>query len=351
MIVTQAFAEVLNGSRWMIDPTAMVSLLTRALATTPQEVEAARVEAASMDRLASPTVVGDTAMIAMQGPIVYKANWFSMLFGCASIEIMRHQFRVAMADSTVRTILFRCDSPGGVVDFVPEFGDEIYAARQSGRKPILFAADPVIGSAAYWLAAQGNAIYASRSSMIGSIGTYIEHHDISAMLEKMGIKITLVAHPAAKVLGNQYEPMSEAALADRQAFVDEVGLEFEAAVMRGRNASKQKVLGWTQLGIPPRGKRAIELGLADKAGSFDELMAKLTNVHAPRVRADGELTMVLAESGVPEVKAADVSAEPAAPVEGETTAEAPFAPAAEAVDAQRQADLDALQLAQAVAEA
>jgi len=273
--MTQAYAEVLDGSRWLMEPKAMRALLTRALATSAQEVEAARVAFAGMpERMMQPTMVGDVAVIAMTGPIVYRMSWFAMLFGCASIEMMCQQFRTALADPAVRTILFRCDSPGGTVDMVPEFADEIYAAR--GTKPLVAAADTWMASAAYWLGAQCDQIHATRSSMLGSIGTYVQHEDISGMLEQLGIKITLIAHPAKKVDGNEYSPLSETAQADYQAYVDEVGLEFEAAVARGRGVPKSTVTEWTQLGIPPRGKRAIALGLADKMGTFDAVLAKLT---------------------------------------------------------------------------
>ena len=272
--MTQAFAEVLQGSRWLVEPSAMRALVMRALALSSQEVEAARIAVAAMgDRELMPTMVGDVAVIPMTGFITYKASWFSMLFGC-SIQQMQAQFRVAVADASTRTILFRCDSPGGVVDMVPEFADEIYAAR--GTKPMLAVADPLIASAAYWLTSQCDTIYASRSSMLGSIGTKTEHEDISALLEKQGVKMTIIAHPDAKRAGNPYEPLSEEARAELQAWVDEVGLEFEAAVSRGRGVPKARVVEWTQLCLTPRGKRALSLGLADKVGTFDGVLGKLT---------------------------------------------------------------------------
>lgn len=278
-MMTRAFAEVLDGSHWLIEPNAMRALLARSLATTGGEIERAQDAVAGFqDRLAQPTMAGDVAVISMAGPIVYKMSWFAMLFGCASIEMMRMQFRTAIADPAVKTIVFRCDTPGGVVDMVPEFADEVYAAR--GPKQILFVADTMIASAGYWLAAQGDAIYATRSSHLGSIGVYTQHEDISVMLDRLGVKITLIAHPDKKIEGNPFEPLAEAAKQNIQAQVDEIGLEFEAAVMRGRGVSRARVLEWTQLGVPPRGKRAIEIGLADKVGTFDGLLAKLTKGRA-----------------------------------------------------------------------
>lgn len=336
--MTQALAEVLNGSCWLMEQNAMRAMLARALAITPQEVDAARVSAAAIsERAQAPQMVGDVAVISMSGPVVYKMSWFSALFGCASIEGMRDQFRAALADPATRTIVFRCDTPGGVVDMVQEFADEIYATR--GKKPVLFVADTMIASAGYWLASQGDAIYATNSSMIGSIGTYLEHQDISAMLEQLGIKITLIAHPAKKVEGNSYEPLSDAARASLQTFVDEIGNEFETAVMRGRGVSRAKVTEWTQLGIPPRGKRAIGLGLADRDGTFEALIAKLTSQRRGVGRAFAQVDGWLAASAdALRLHDGDVA------VEGETVVagtELVFSEAVQSVSAEAQEEVTA----------
>ena len=79
--------------------------------------------------------------------------------------------------------------------------------------------------------------------------------------------------------------MSEEARAELQAWVDEVGLEFEAAVSRGRGVPKARVVEWSQLGLPPRGKRAISLGLADKVGTFEGVLGKLTKARQATLAA------------------------------------------------------------------
>lgn len=296
--------KVFSGTRWLMDPKALRVMLQRALTMSAQDVSAAqRQMAAASDRLMQPTLVGDVAVITMAGPIVYRCSWLSMLFGCASIEMMQQQFRSALADPAVRMIVFRCDSPGGNVEMVPEFAEELFAAR--GTKPVVAVADTVLCSAAYWLASQCDTIYASRSSMLGCIGSYIEHEDISGMLEQLGVKITLIAHPAKKVDGHPYVPLSDTARANLQAYADEVGADFEAAVARGRGVPKARVVEWSELGapVPPRGKQAIALGLADKTATFDGLMAKLT-----KKSGVARPSMTTAASG-PEMHAAAMAAQ------------------------------------------
>ena len=58
--------------------------------------------------------------------------------GSVSAEQARDRLRTALADPAVRVIAFRWDSPGGSVETIAEFADEIFAAR--GAKPIVKAA-------------------------------------------------------------------------------------------------------------------------------------------------------------------------------------------------------------------
>ena len=56
-------------------------------------------------------------------------------------------------------------------------------------------------SAAYWLAAQAHEIVTIKTGLSGSIGVYSAHEDMSAALEKNGVKVTLVS--AGKAQGRR----------------------------------------------------------------------------------------------------------------------------------------------------
>ncbi len=273
-------------SRVLLDKSRLRGWLDQARVQAAALTSADAIQAA-MKRFAQrqigPQMVGDTAVINACGPITYRATWFSMFFGGATIEDLQQQLRMALNDPAVRTIAFRWNSPGGCVDMVPEFADELFASR--GKKPILSMADTDICSAAYWLASQTNAIYASASSVIGSIGVWTEHDDISGMLDKAGIKITLISHGAHKVDGNPYEPLSDAVRADIQKDVDEIGDDFEKAVARGRGVTQKTVIDRFGGGKCFKGKEAISLGLADKPGTFGQVLTRLGKANTATVPA------------------------------------------------------------------
>lgn len=270
------FARILGGSRWLIRKDAFVGMVKLAQTATPDAIQAAVL--AYGQREPGPRMVGDVAVIDVCGPITYRRTWFSMFFGATAIEDLQVVFRAALSDPAAKTILFRWDSPGGLVDMVPEFADEVFAAR--GQKPMVSVSDLMICSAAYWIAAQTDAIYATESSEIGSVGAYLEHEEISGLLEQAGITITLIAHGDHKVDGNPYEPLSEAVKADMQEYVDYKGDKFDTAVARGRGVTKKVVLDTFGQGKWFPGEKAIKLGLADKRGTWSGVIGKLSKDRA-----------------------------------------------------------------------
>lgn len=316
------FSQLFSGSHWLIEPKALRALIAQAAAATPDAVQAAMKAYSDRPSDQPAPLVGDVAVIAMNGPIVYRSSWMSMYFGFATIETMQAQLRTALADPAVRAICFRCDSPGGIVDMVPEFAEEIFKAR--GQKPMTFVADVMIASCAYWLAAQGDQVVVTRSSRVGAIGTYCTHEDISGMLEKAGIKVTLISHGDHKTDGNPYEPLSDSARAAYQAYADEVGDEFDTAVARGRGVTKKVVLDTFGQGALFRGKAAIATGLADQVGTFTQVLTKLTKGKVAvglRGTAPGETPAVDAapalEGATPTVTGKKTTAETVDPVDGE----------------------------------
>jgi signal peptide peptidase SppA len=266
------FAHILGSSRWLMEPKAFRAMVKRAETATPEAIHAA--VQAYADRPPSLNMLGDVAVIPMCGPITYKRSWFSMFFGGATIEDMQTQFRLALRDDSVKSIAFRCDSGGGEVTMIPEFADEIFAAR--GQKPIAAVVDSCMCSAALWLGAQADAIYVSSSSMVGSVGVYLEVEDVSEMLAKAGIKIEQIRYGENKGDDVPYKPLTDEARADLQAMVNDVGAEFDGAMARGRGVSRKVVADSFGQGKVLRGKKIIAAGLADRMGTFSQVMGKLT---------------------------------------------------------------------------
>lgn len=230
---------------------------------------------------------GAVAVIPIRGVITRRANLMSQFSGGTSIEKLTAQFRSALADSSVKAILFDVDSPGGSVEGVPELAEEIYRSRSQKRTAAI--ANGMAASGAYWLASAVGEMAVIPSGQVGSIGVFTEHDDFSKALEQAGIKTTLISAGKFKVDGNDAEPLSDTARADMQAKVDAFYGMFVKAVARGRRVSQDKVRGGFGQGRMVLAADALKEGMVDRVATMDETLGRLgaNEANPPRLAAAG----------------------------------------------------------------
>ena len=230
---------------------------------------------------------GAVAVIPIRGVISRRANLMSQMSGPGgtSIEKLTSQFRAALADSSVKAIVFDVDSPGGSVDGVPELAEEIYKSR--GQKKTLAVANGMAASAAYWLASAAGELVVSPSGQVGSIGVFMAHEDLSKALENDGVKVTLISAGKYKVDGNDVEPLSESAREDMQSKVDAFYGMFVKSVARGRRTSQDGVRGGFGQGRMVLSSDAVKERMADRVATMDETLSRLgaTAANPPRLAA------------------------------------------------------------------
>jgi len=221
----------------------------------------------------SPKGAGAVAVIPIMGTITRRANLMSNFSGGTSIEQLTASFRQALADPSVKAIVFNVDSPGGNVDGVPELAAEILASRD--KKKTIAVADTMAASAAYWLAASASEIVVPPSGAVGSIGVFAVHKDLSQALDAAGMKVTLVSAGKFKTEGNPYEPLSPEARAAIQSDVDQFYSMFVKAVSKGRGVTQEAVRGGFGEGRMVMAGDAVKEGMADRVATMDEVLSGL----------------------------------------------------------------------------
>ena len=234
------------------------------------------------------TSYGAVALIPVRGIISRRANLMSQYSGGTSVEKLTSQFRAALADSSVKAIVFDIDSPGGTVEGVPELAEEIYRSR--GQKKSVAVANVMAGSAAYWLAAAAGELVVAPSGAVGSIGVFMAHDDLSKAMEQAGIKTTFISAGKFKVDGNEAEPLSDSARADMQAKVDAFYGMFVKSVARGRRVSQDDVRGGFGQGRMVLAAAAVKEGMADRVATMDDTLARLgaSDTNPPKMAASAD---------------------------------------------------------------
>jgi signal peptide peptidase SppA len=234
----------------------------------------------------------------LRGVIAHRMGGMDEMSGGMSAERFTSMIRSAAADPGISSIVIDVDSPGGTVAGVSEAADAVFQARE--QKRIVAVANATMASAAYWIASQAHELVAVPSALdrsIGSIGVFTVHQDLSAHLEKEGVKVTLIKAGKHKAEANPFEPLSEELKAEIQASVDAAYGAFVKAVARGRGVSVADVKGGYGEGRALSAADAKAAGLIDRIASMDDVIGKLAGRRsAAGMRAEGdELEMTAAE--------------------------------------------------------
>jgi signal peptide peptidase SppA len=223
-------------------------------------------------RSAGYDVVEGIAVIDISGTIVHRNGGcvrpYSGMTGCDGI---RYNLAAALEDEAVKAIAFVIDSPGGEVAGVADLADRIFSAR--GKKPLWGILDESAYSAAYWLAAACDRVTVPRTGGTGSIGVVWLHADLSKMLDKEGISVSILTYGARKADGNEFQPLSKEARARFQTAIDACGKLFTSSVARYRGMSTAAVEA--QQATTYFGADGVKARLADAVLSPDEAFGAL----------------------------------------------------------------------------
>lgn len=233
---------------------------------------------------------GGTGVIPIRGTISQHAagDLSSMLAGGTATDQVAEQLRAFLADDAVSKIVLDIDSPGGSSYGVTELANEIYRAR--GSKPIIALANSLAASAAYWIGSAADQFFVTPGGVVGSVGVYAMHQEVSKMADNLGVKTTFIKAGKYKTLGNQFEPLSDEAIARVQQRVDDVYEQFLHDVAQGRGVSLETVRNGFGEGDVMTAKRAKAEGMVDGIATFEQVLARpFRNVtRSSGTKAEGE---------------------------------------------------------------
>jgi ClpP class serine protease len=132
-----------------------------------------------------------------------------------------------------------------------------------------------MASAAYYLGSQADEVVASPSAQVGWIGTVSVHQEFAKADEMAGVTTTIFRDPPGKFGGNEYEPLSDQARAEKQQAVEDYSGQFYAAVSKGRGVPVSTVKRDFGAGGGLTAARAKAAGLVDRVETIDQTIARM----------------------------------------------------------------------------
>lgn len=220
-------------------------------------------------------VADGVGTIDIIGPIMRNPDVFDRLLMDATDSNEIHDaIEQAASRPDVRAVFLNIDSPGGTVLGTPELAAAVASLNET--KPVYAFSSGLMCSAAYWIASQARAIYATPSARVGSIGVVQTVMDQTQRLGMAGIKMEVFAVGKYKAIGHPANPLTDEHRDHIRENLQEVAADFHAAVLsRGRAIPAEALEGQAF-----SGKQAQKMNLAGMVPNRAEAMRRLQVYHA-----------------------------------------------------------------------
>jgi protease-4 len=179
-------------------------------------------------------------------------------------EVVGKELRQAADDPMVEAIVLRVNSPGGTPAAAQEIiGDLEYA---KSKKPVVVSMGDMGTSAAYYVSAHADRIYANPDTFTAGVGVIWKFSDISRWMEKEGYNLSVVKSGARKDMGSTARPLSSDEETYAQKIVDESFETFISDVTSQRVISRSDI----QDGRVIRGADAVKINVVDELGNLND---------------------------------------------------------------------------------
>lgn len=179
--------------------------------------------------------------------------------------------RGARLDSSVRALVLRVDSGGGSA-FASEIIRNELSLLQRAGKPLVVSMGSMAASGGYWISAQADEVWATPTTLTGSIGIFGAFPTIDQSLAKLGVTADGVGTTKLAGAIRIDRPLQPIAARSIQSMINHGYDQFLAIVASGRNMSVQEV-GKIAEGRVWSGIDARALGLVDQLGGLQQAVA------------------------------------------------------------------------------
>ena len=213
-------------------------------------------------------VYGDSVgIVVAKGTILNGTQRPGNIGGESTSELLRQ----ARFDPKIKAVVLRVDSPGGSAFASEQIRQQVLALKAAG-KPVVVSMSSYAASGGYWISASADYIYATPTTLTGSIGIFGLINTFENSAKYLGIHTDGVAT-------SQWSGISVT-----RGISPEIGKVIQRSVERGyhnfislvaneRNMSLEDVDKIAQ-GRVWTGQRAVKLGLVDKIGDMNDAVSK-----------------------------------------------------------------------------
>jgi protease-4 len=186
-------------------------------------------------------------------------------------DTVAEQLRRAREDDSVRAVVLRVDSPGGVAFASEVIRHELELTKRT--KPVVASLSDVAASGGYWIAMSANRIIAEPGTITGSIGVLTGKFNILGLYEKLGMSKDFVTTTENSTLDYPFQNFTPAQREIVMKNMRTIYRDFLQGVAAGRGMKVEDVDKIAQ-GRVWTGERAKQIGLVDELGGLHTALAR-----------------------------------------------------------------------------
>ena len=214
------------------------------------------------------------ALLFIEGELIEGDRYYDHIGTLNAIDDL-------VCDDKNAGLLMVFNTPGGGLYEADELHHTVSVYKELTGRPVYAYMKQECCSGGVYAAMAADAIYASKMTITGSVGVYVETYSEAGLLEKLGIEREYIATGENKVSG--YPALTESQRAIEQAMVDE-GFEFFKDVIRsGRGLTDEQMAPFLD-GRILTALQAKEFGLIDEVLYYDEAIEKIVGELGENIR-------------------------------------------------------------------
>jgi protease-4 len=181
----------------------------------------------------------------------------------------------AREDDQVKALVVRIDSGGGSATASEVISREIELTRQAD-KPVFVSMGSIAASGGYWIAAPADQIWATPTTITGSIGVWGAFPTFEKSLKSLGITSDGVGTTKLSDAFDPSRPLNDLIAQSMRQIIEQSYRRFIQRVAEGRNMQPEAVEKIAQ-GRVWAGTTAKELGLVDEIGSLQDAISAVAD--------------------------------------------------------------------------
>ena len=212
-----------------------------------------------------------TAVIKVDGVIATN--------GGVNTENLLKLVRKAFDNELCKNIILKINSPGGSATQSKIIYDEILRLKKSNTKKVFSVIEDVGASGGYYIAASADKIFASSSSIVGSIGVRIDSFNFKRLINKLGIESQTISSGNDKLILDPFNDLTEDHKIHLTQLAEDIHNEFinDIMISRGKLLKDKEDAIFT--GLFWTGNVAKDIGLIDNVASIYEVNREYFNNH------------------------------------------------------------------------